>query len=117
MCAIDWTPHELSIDVYWLKVFAGDLVDTLGPAGPFNVFAPTNDAFKALLVGTPDSLIKLVNKAHLVDILTYHVLPAQVLAGDLAALQPVETVEGNKLHVQKCGGLVKVGPSRKHYRN
>jgi len=92
-------------------VVAGDLADTLSSAGPFTVFAPTNDAFQALPAGTLDSLMKPENKAQLVDILTYHVLPEQVLASDLAAFQAVNTIEGNKLHVQKWGGLVKVGPS------
>jgi len=47
----------------------------------------------------------------LVDILTYHVLPEQVLSKDLAPFQAVDTVEGKKLHVQKWGGGVRVGPS------
>jgi transforming growth factor-beta-induced protein len=92
-------------------VVAGDLADTLSSAGPFTVFAPTNDAFAALPAGVVDSLMKPENKAQLVDILTYHVLPEQVLSKDLAPFQAVDTVEGKKLHVQKWGGGVRVGPS------
>jgi uncharacterized surface protein with fasciclin (FAS1) repeats len=94
-------------------VVAGDLVDTLSSPGPFTVFAPTNDGFAALPAGTLDSLMKPENKAQLVDILTYHVLPVQAFSQDLALFQEVETVEGKKLHVQKWGGGVKVGPSLK----
>jgi transforming growth factor-beta-induced protein len=94
-------------------VVAGDLADTLSSAGPFTVFAPTNDAFAALPAGVVDSLMKPENKAQLVDILTYHVVPAQVLSKDLARFQAVKTVEGNKLHIQKWWGEVLVGPSLK----
>merc|ERR1712137_1351443 len=80
-------------------VVAGDLVDTLSSAGPFTVFAPTNDAFGSLPAGTLDTLLKPENKAQLVDILTYHVLPAQVLSTDLKKFQRVQTVEGKHLNV------------------
>merc|ERR1712137_955205 len=92
-------------------VVAGDLVDTLSSPGPFTVFAPTNDGFAALPAGTLDSLMKPENKAQLVDILTYHVLPVKALSTDLDLFQAVKTVEGKNLHVQKWGGIVKVGPS------
>merc|ERR1712137_466524 len=80
-------------------VVAGDLVDTLTSAGPFTVFAPTNDAFGKLPAGTVDTLLKPENKAQLVDILTYHVLPAQVLSTDLKRYQQVQTVEGKHLNI------------------
>lgn len=92
-------------------VVAGDLVDTLSSSGPFTVFAPTNAGFNALPSGTLDSLMKPENKAQLVDILTFHVLPQQVLSTDLQLFQAVTTVEGKPLHVQKWGGEVRVGPS------
>merc|ERR1712029_494603 len=75
-------------------VVAGDLVETLSSPGPFTVFAPTNEAFSALPAGTLDSLLKPENKAQLADILTFHVLPEQVLSTDLKVYQRVATVEG-----------------------
>merc|ERR1711957_302687 len=92
-------------------VVAGDLVGTLTSAGPFTVFAPTKEGFAALPAGTLDTLMKPANKAALVDILTFHVLPAQVLSTDLAPFQQVTTVEGKLLNVQKFGGQVQVGAS------
>merc|ERR1712157_157127 len=80
-------------------VVAGDLVETLSSPGPFPVFAPTNDAFGALPAGTLDTLLKPENKGQLVDIPTYHVLPAQVLSTDLQPKQVVKTVEGKDLLV------------------
>ena len=45
-------------------VKAAGLVDTLQGAGPFTVFAPTNEAFEKLPAGTVDSLLKVENKTH-----------------------------------------------------
>merc|ERR1719443_1126565 len=90
-------------------VVAGDLVETLSSPGPFTVFAPTNDAFGALPAGTLDTLLKPENKGQLVDILTYHVLPAKVLSTDLAPTQTVKTVEGKQLYVVKSEKGVRVG--------
>merc|ERR1712157_640944 len=87
-------------------VVAGDLVETLSSPGPFTVFAPTNEAFGALPAGTLDSLLKPENKDQLVDILTYHVLPAQVLSTDLNFFQAVKTVEGKEVLVSIYKGDV-----------
>lgn len=59
---------------------AADLVDALKGDGPFTVFAPTDDAFAQLPAGTIESLLKPENKNQLVDILTYHVVAAEVPA-------------------------------------
>lgn len=55
-------------------VKAAGLVDTLSGAGPFTVFAPTNDAFAKLPAGTVDTLLMPENKATLTKVLTYHVV-------------------------------------------
>lgn len=101
-------------------VVAGDLADTLSSPGPFTVFAPDNHAFASLPAGTLDSLMKPENKAELVDILTYHVLPEQVLSTDLEAFQRVKTVEGKEVLVYSKKGCtdnslnyVKVSPDGK----
>ena len=52
---------------------AADLVETLKGAGPFTVFAPTDEAFAKLPQGTLADLLKPENKAKLTAILTYHV--------------------------------------------
>ncbi|MBK7889118.1 MAG: fasciclin domain-containing protein [Bacteroidetes bacterium] len=57
-------------------VQAAELVDVLSNAGPFTVFAPTNDAFNLLPAGTVDDLVKPENKEKLQDILQYHVAVA-----------------------------------------
>lgn len=61
--------------------------------GPFTVFAPTDDVFAALPAGVLDALLLPKNKDVLVKILTYHVVPASVLAADVTD-GDVATVEG-----------------------
>jgi uncharacterized surface protein with fasciclin (FAS1) repeats len=58
-------------------VEAAGLFDTLKGAGPFTVFAPTDDPFVKLPKGTLDDLLKPENKAKLTAILTYHVVPGK----------------------------------------
>jgi uncharacterized surface protein with fasciclin (FAS1) repeats len=91
-------------------VKAAGLVDTLSSAGPFTVFAPTNDAFSKLPAGTVDTLVKPENKATLTRILTYHVVPGRISSKDIAAgikagggRYEMTTVEGGKLVATMSG--------------
>lgn len=67
-------------------VKAAGLVDTLAGAGPFTVFAPTNQAFTKLPAGTVDTLLEPANKATLTQVLTYHVVAGKVDAASLARM-------------------------------
>jgi uncharacterized surface protein with fasciclin (FAS1) repeats len=85
-------------------VKAAGLVETLSGAGPFTVFAPTNDAFAKLPEGTIATLLKPENKAVLTSILTYHVVAgkfdAAAVVGAIKANNgafEVTTVQGGKL--------------------
>ena len=64
-------------------VKAADLVETLQSAGPFTVFAPTNEAFNKLPAGTVETLLKPENKATLTKILTYHVVAGRMTSANL----------------------------------
>ncbi|NJR52556.1 MAG: fasciclin domain-containing protein [Leptolyngbyaceae cyanobacterium CSU_1_3] len=77
---------------------AAGLVETLNGSGPFTVFAPTDAAFAKLPKGTVENLLKPENKAKLIQVLTYHVVPGQVLSTSLRP-GPVKTVEGNSVSV------------------
>lgn len=59
-------------------VKAAGLVETLEGAGPFTVFAPTNEAFNKLPAGTVDNLLKPENKDKLTAVLTYHVISGKI---------------------------------------
>lgn len=88
---------------------AAGLVDTLKGPGPFTVFAPTDAAFAALPDGTVTTLLKPENKAKLVAILTYHVVPGKVMSSDLAGKKATpKTVEGQTLAIDATGATVKV---------
>lgn len=66
-------------------VKAAGLVETLKSAGPFTVFAPTNEAFDKLPKGTVETLLKPENKATLTKVLTYHVVAGKWSAAEIAA--------------------------------
>lgn len=84
---------------------AAGLVDTLKGAGPFTVFAPTDDAFAKLPAGTLDSLLKDIPK--LTAILKYHVLAGKVSAADVVKLdgKSATTLNGAGLKVSTQGGV------------
>jgi uncharacterized surface protein with fasciclin (FAS1) repeats len=92
-------------------VKAAGLADTLGGDGPFTVFAPTNAAFAKLPAGTVESLLKPENKAKLVSILTYHVVPAKVMAADVKS-GDAPTVNGKKLSIKADSMGVSVNKAR-----
>ena len=75
---------------------AAGLVETLKGDGPFTVFAPTDDAFAKLPAGTVEMLLQPENKQKLIDILTFHVVPGKVMAGDLLSMTEAPTVNGQK---------------------
>jgi uncharacterized surface protein with fasciclin (FAS1) repeats len=81
------------------------LNDTLKGVGPFTVFAPTNDAFKAVPAKTMDALGK--DAALLKAALTYHVLPVKAVAADIKNSK-AKTVNGAELALSKAGDFVTV---------
>ena len=83
-------------------VQAAGLVDTLKGAGPFTVFAPTDEAFAKIPKDQLDALIK--DKAKLSAVLTYHVVPGLVLAKDVKP-GDVMTVQGSKMKISTDGGV------------
>lgn len=78
---------------------AAGLVETLQGEGPFTVFAPTDEAFAALPEGVLDALLLEENLEVLQQILTYHVVPGEVLAADVTT-GDVATVEGSTIAIE-----------------
>lgn len=72
-------------------------MDTLKGAGPFTVFAPTDEAFAKLPEGTVDSLLKDVPK--LKNILLYHVVPGKLMAADVIKEKRLKTAQGEELKI------------------
>merc|ERR1712099_105867 len=88
-----------------------DLVDALSGPGPFTVFAPTDDAFTALLQALNTTKDELLARTDLATILQYHVINGQVLSSDLAPTQDVTTLSGDSLTVTNDGTTVMAGPA------
>lgn len=94
------------------------LVETLQAEGPYTVFAPTNEAFNALLEELGVTAEELLAREDLSDILTYHVVPQELLAADVIAVveeaggtAEVETVNGATLSVALDGENVVINDS------
>ena len=94
-------------------VKAAGLVDTLSGAGPFTVFAPTNDAFAKLPAGTVETLLQPANLSMLQSVLTYHVVPGRLTAADLMARiragggqARLTTVQGGTLTARMMGNRI-----------
>jgi uncharacterized surface protein with fasciclin (FAS1) repeats len=91
---------------------AADLVGTLKGAGPFTVFAPTDEAFAKLPAGTVEELLKPENKAKLQRILTYHVVAGRVPASDVVTMQSAKAVSGDAISIKAENGAVMVDNAR-----
>jgi uncharacterized surface protein with fasciclin (FAS1) repeats len=83
-------------------VKAAGLVPTLEGAGPFTVFAPTNQAFAALPAGTVDTLLKPENKGTLTQVLTYHVVPGRY--DQMALENAIKSTPGGKVSLKTAEG-------------
>jgi uncharacterized surface protein with fasciclin (FAS1) repeats len=87
---------------------AAGLVETLQGAGPFTVFAPSDDAFAALPAGLLEKLLLPENVAVLTSILTYHVVSGTVMSADIMA-GDVPTVEGSTVALDTASGVTANG--------
>jgi uncharacterized surface protein with fasciclin (FAS1) repeats len=88
-------------------VEAAGLAETLSGDGPFTVFAPTDAAFAELPPETLEALLQPANQDQLTAILTYHVVPAEVMASDVEAGE-VPTVNSAPFTVALDGGGVEI---------
>lgn len=100
---VDVAKQAGSFSTLLTAIEAAGLTATLQGDGPFTVFAPTDAAFAALPEGTLESL--LADKAALTDVLTYHVVAGKVSASEVAAMSPLESLQGGTLTVSTDGGV------------
>jgi len=92
---------------------AGELVDVLSNAGPFTVFAPTNEAFGKLPAGTVEGLLKPESKETLIDILQYHVSLGVFKMDALKEGQSIGQVNGDHIKITKKEGILYVNGNAK----
>lgn len=86
-------------------ISSAGLTDSLKAAGPFTVFAPSNEAFKAVPAKTMEDLAKHPEK--LKDVLTYHVVAGKSMAADVKNSK-VTSLNGAHLELSKAGDFVTV---------
>ena len=91
---------ETAASVGGLTIFAralaaAGLAEALGFAGPFTVFAPTDDGFAKLPAGVLDKLLR--DRERLVATLAYHIAPGRLMAVDLASVRSARTLRGRSL--------------------
>ncbi len=86
------------------------LVETLKGAGPFTVFAPTDEAFAKLPAGTLEGL--LADKQALTNVLLYHVVSGKVMAADVVNLTSADTVQGQPVAISVDNGTVKINDAQ-----
>lgn len=88
---------------------AAELTHVLKGSGPYTVFAPTDAAFAKLPTGTLDNWLKPENKAELISVLKYHVLPGRTSAVDVEKLSAPKMMQGQSAAVRKDGDKLSIG--------
>ncbi|MBE9182015.1 fasciclin domain-containing protein [Oculatella sp. LEGE 06141] len=100
---VDTAVNAGSFSTLVSAIKAAGLVETLKGAGPFTVFAPTDEAFAKLPQGTVEGLLKDLPK--LKQVLTYHVVSGKVMASDVVKLKSAKTVEGSDVKIDASNGV------------
>lgn len=88
---------------------AADLSRVLKGSGPYTFFAPTDAAFEKLPKGTLENWLKPENKAELISVLKYHVLPGRASADDVEKLTEPKMMQGQSAAVKKDGETLSIG--------
>ncbi|WP_349740457.1 fasciclin domain-containing protein [Roseateles cavernae] len=110
---VDIARSDARFSILSEAVVAADLGTTLSAPGTLTVFAPTNDAFAALLTELGISKAQLLaDKALLTAVLTYHVLPAKVERAAIPAGKPISTLQGGIFKIELSGGTARVTDGR-----
>ncbi|WAC19874.1 fasciclin domain-containing protein [Luteolibacter sp. SL250] len=92
-------------------VKAAELEETLSGSGPFTVFAPTDEAFTKLPSGAMEKLLLPENKEKLRQLVTYHVLPGQVLASAFKDGE-IKTMSGDKAKLDVDGKTAEIDEAK-----
>jgi len=93
-------------------VTAANLGGALSGTGPFTVLAPTDAAFAALGQATIDALLQPSAQATLAGILSYHVVPGNVAAGDALAVELAASLQGRQVLFAAPNGEARVNGAR-----
>lgn len=105
---LELTSDTESLSTLATAVEAADLEATFQSEGPYTVFAPTNEAFENLPEGVLNELLKPENKEQLVAVLTYHVIPGEVMSDDVTKTMKAKTIQGSNASVKSNGESVMI---------
>ncbi len=94
--------------IFTAALSATDLIDALRAGGPYTVFAPTDEAFESLPLGTLDYLFKPENKAILACLVRYHIVPGKIAVEKIVGFDEVKALNGEVLTVAPKYGTVQV---------
>jgi len=101
----DSVANNPALSTFKSLVAQAGLTETLKSGGPFTVFAPTNDAFKAVPANTMDNLAK--HPEQLKGVLAYHIIPGKVMAADIKNSN-AKTLNGASVALSKAGDFVTI---------
>ncbi len=107
--AVQLAEQTAELSTFAKLVKQAGLQATLEGQGPYTVFVPTDEAFKALPEATLDKLAK--DPAALKAVLSYHVVPGAVKSADVGGSTTLATLNGAKLGTAKAGDFVTVDES------
>ena len=103
---VDTIQSDGSYSKFLAALKAAGLAEIFRGAGPFTVFAPSNEAFKKLPNGAFDGLLKPKNRDDLVHILKYHAVAGRLSADELTGKKfKRKSVEGAELSLDGTAGV------------
>ncbi|MBO6571303.1 MAG: fasciclin domain-containing protein [Balneola sp.] len=105
---LELTSETETLSTLATAVEAADLEATFQSEGPYTVFAPTNEAFENLPEGVLNELLKPENKEQLVAVLTYHVVPGEVMSEDVTKTMKAKTIQGSNASIKSNGESVMI---------
>ena len=100
---VDTAASNGSFKTFGKALEQAGMTDTLRGAGPFTVFAPTDDAFEKLPAGQLEKLFKPENKDELRALLNYHVVSGRKLASDVGKWESAKTINGQMAPIKLSG--------------
>lgn len=106
---IDTASANGSFNTLGKALEAAELTNVLEGTGPYTVFAPTDEAFEKLPKDTLSNWLKPENKAELISVLKYHVLPGRSAAADVEKLTAPKMMQGQTAAITKDGDKLRIG--------
>ena len=106
---VDMASANGSFNTLGKALEAAELTNVLEGTGPYTVFAPTDKAFEKLPKDTLSNWLKPENKAELISVLKYHVLPGRSAAADVEKLTAPRMMQGQTAAITKDGDKLRIG--------